>query len=44
MFLQDVVNLKLNMTMFAEEVFLDPLLGSSGLTINLNPSMNSLQL
>lgn len=38
MFLQDVVNLKLNMTMFAEEVFLDPLLGSSGLTINLNPS------
>ncbi|XP_057381228.1 uncharacterized protein LOC130703791 [Daphnia carinata] len=38
MFVQDVVNLKLNMTMFAEEVFLDPLLQSSGLTINLNPN------
>lgn len=32
MFGQDVVNLNLYMTKFAEEVFLNPLLESSGLT------------
>lgn len=36
-FVNDVINLKLNMTKFTAEVFLDPLVESSGLNINLNP-------
>lgn len=36
MFVQDVINFKLNMTKFSEEVFLAPL-QTNGLTINLNP-------
>jgi hypothetical protein len=36
MFVQDVINFKLNMTKFSEEVFLVPL-QTNGLTINLNP-------
>jgi hypothetical protein len=39
MFGNDVINLKLNMTEFKEEVFLGPLTASNGLIINLSPGI-----
>jgi hypothetical protein len=37
MFGNDIINLKLNMTEFKEEVFLGPLSESNGLVVNLSP-------
>ena len=44
LFVQDVINLKLNMTKFLAEVFLNPLIESSGLNINLNPGKKYIYL
>ncbi|XP_046656899.1 uncharacterized protein LOC124349979 [Daphnia pulicaria] len=38
MFGNDIINLKLNMTEFKEEVFLGPLSESNGLVVNLSPA------